>query len=295
MNQRLETTRRQTTLGNPVWVEGFGFWSSRAVRAEFRPAPANTGIVFVRCDLPSQPRIPARVEYRVDSPLRTTLREGMASVEMVEHLLAALSGLQIDNCEVWVDAPEMPGLDGSCKAIVKALVSTSRVTLNAWQPRLNITRLARAGNQDSWIEARPSPTPGFFVRGHIDYGPVGPIGRQTCELEITPQSFCQDLAPARTFILKEEGDMLRSQNLAMRVTTADLLVFNEHGPIDNQLRFPDECVRHKILDIVGDFSLAACDISGQLVAHCSGHRLNAELVRALLKEFEIEKYYQRSA
>ena len=91
-------------------------------------------------------------------------------------------------------------------------------------------------------------------------------------------------------------EQFRDVNKALKATAAaDLLVFDEHGPIDNQLRFPDECVRHKILDMVGDFSLAACDISGQLVAHCSGHRLNAELVRALLKEFEIEKYYQRSA
>ena len=265
------------------------------MRVEFRPAPANTGIVFVRRDLPSQPRIPARVEYRIDSPLRTTLREGMASVEMVEHLLAALSGLQIDNCEVWVDAAEMPGLDGSSQEIVQALGSTSRVTLDARQPRLIITRRVRVGNQDSWIEALPGPGPGLFVRGHIDYGPLGPIGRQTCELEITPQSFSQDLAPARTFILKEEGDMLRSQDLATRVTTADLLVFDDQGLIDNQLRFPDECVRHKILDVIGDFSLAACDISGQLVAHCSGHRLNAELVCSLLKEFIVERHYQRSA
>ncbi len=114
-------TRKQQTIAAPVTTEGVGYWSGEDVRVEFCPAPVDTGIVFVRADLPGAPRIPATVQHRVEMPRRTTLRCGEAGVEMVEHVMAALAGLQIDNCEVWVDRPEMPGCDGSCLPFVEAL------------------------------------------------------------------------------------------------------------------------------------------------------------------------------
>ena len=112
--------RNERTISNPAVVEGFGYWSGRDVRVEFRPAPPGTGLVFVRSDLSADARIPANVEHRVEVPRRTVLRRGAASVEMIEHVLAALSGLQIDNCEIWVDQPEMPGLDGSSLKFVES-------------------------------------------------------------------------------------------------------------------------------------------------------------------------------
>src|ERR1700677_4832943 len=115
--------RKQRTILAPVVVKGFGLWSGRDVCLEFRPAPADTGIVFVRRDLPSQPRIAALVPNRVETPRRTTLSSGGGSVEMVEHVLAALAGMRIDNCEVWVDQAEMPGCDGSSQPFVVALES----------------------------------------------------------------------------------------------------------------------------------------------------------------------------
>ena len=133
------------------------------------------------------------------------------------------------------------------------------------------------------------------VKFRLDYGRENAIGRQTLAMRITPEGFRRELAPARTFLLKSEAEWLQQQGLGCRATARDLLVFDEHGPIDNQLRFPDECVRHKVLDLVGDFALAGCDIVGHVIAHRSGHRLNAGMVRALLAEGEMVGSWRRSA
>jgi UDP-3-O-acyl-N-acetylglucosamine deacetylase len=129
----------------------------------------------------------------------------------------------------------------------------------------------------------------------LDYGNESPIGRQTIQMALSPEEFCRELAPARTFILQQEAEWLRQQGLGQRVTCNDLLVFDDAGPIDNPLRFEDECVRHKTLDLVGDLALAGCDIHGHLVAFRSGHRLNAELVRALLAEEQVVEDFRRIA
>jgi UDP-3-O-[3-hydroxymyristoyl] N-acetylglucosamine deacetylase len=278
--------RYERTIGSPVAVEGFGYWTGRDVRVEFRPAPSGSGIVFVRSDLSPAVRIPALVAHRVEVPRRTVLRHQNASVEMTEHLLAALSGLQIDNCEVWVNQPEMPGLDGSSQKFVEALDSAGTLVQTGMRPQLIVREITRLGDDECWIEARPGRTAEFTVRYRIDYGTQGGIGRQAIQVPINPTSFRQDLAPARTFMLKEEADWLLAQGLGQRATPADLLVFDSTGPIDNELRFRDECARHKVLDLVGDFALAGCDVIGHVVAHRSGHRLNAEMVRVLLHEGE---------
>ena len=122
--------RKQRTLAAPVMIEGVGYWSGHDVHVEFRPAAANTGIVFVRRDLPDRPRIAATIHNRTETPLRTTLRVGDVSVEMIEHIMAALAGMQIDNCEIWVDQAEMPGLDGSSLPLIEIFqaVGTSSKT-----------------------------------------------------------------------------------------------------------------------------------------------------------------------
>ena len=127
-------TRNQRTIASPAVTAGVGYWSGRDVRVEFRPAAADTGIVFVRADLPDCPRIPAVVQHRVEIPRRTALRRGKASVEMIEHIMAALAGLQIDNCELWVDQAEMPGCDGSCLPFVEAISAAGIVEQNAVRP-----------------------------------------------------------------------------------------------------------------------------------------------------------------
>ncbi|MDX1962816.1 MAG: UDP-3-O-acyl-N-acetylglucosamine deacetylase [Pirellulales bacterium] len=278
----LQRTRRQRTLARAVGVTGHGYWTGEKVRVEFRPAPECTGIVFVRGDLPQPARIPAVAAARIEIPRRTVLEHGPARVEMVEHALAALAGLQIDNCEIWLDRQELPGLDGSSQDYVDALTWAGVCAQQAPRAQLVISEVIRLGDEQSWIEARPAAGPGLSLRYVLDYGPRGPIGRQIKQIQLCPRIFREELAACRTFLLREEAEWLMAQGLGRRATLRDLLVFDTEGPVENTLRFPDECVRHKLLDMVGDLALAGCDLVGHVTAHRSGHRLNAELVSHLL-------------
>lgn len=257
------------------------------MKLEFQPAPADTGIVFVRKDLNPAVRIPATVNHRIESPRRTILAAQGVQVEMVEHAMAALAGLQIDNAEVQLDSPEVPGFDGSSLQFVTALQSAGIEQQTAIRPCLHVTDITRVGDDESWIEARPTRGDGMRVKYRLDYGNDTVIGRQTLETKITAEIFATELAPARTFILRQEAEWLRQQGLAQRVTPKDVLVFDDTCVIDNELRFEDECVRHKVLDLVGDLALAGCDLVGQFVANRSGHRLNANMVQALLAECQM--------
>jgi len=276
-------------------VQGFGYWSGCDVQVEFRPAPVGTGVVFVRDDLQPGEPIAAAVDRRIEVPRRTTLAHGGSRVEMVEHILAALSGLQIDNCAVHVSAAEMPGMDGSAFPFVEALQAAGAVEQAALRSKLVIGQVTRLGNDDSWIEARPSPHDHLRLTYRLDYGSHNAIGRQAYSGIVSRGMFSRELASCRTFMFKHEAAWLLSQGLGRRVTPRDLLVFGDDGPIENKLRFADECVRHKVLDLVGDLALAGCDVVGDVVAHRSGHRLNAELVRVLLAEGEIVDDLRRCA
>jgi len=274
-------TRNQRTIARPASVDGFGYWLGKDVHVEFRPAEPNTGIVFVRADLPGKPRIPARIEHWAPCPRRTTLELGGARVEMIEHLMAALAGLEIDNCEIWVDAAEMPGCDGSSLPFVEALQQAGIVQQPHEKRRLVVRHIVRLGGEDCWLEARPSNSGQTLLSYRLDYGEAGPIGRQARTVALTPERFATELAPCRTFMLEQEAQWLLAQGYGHRASYRDLLVFDHSGPIDNQLRFPDECVRHKLLDMVGDLALAGCQLVGHFIAYRSGHRLNAEMVRTL--------------
>lgn len=289
------TARNQRTLAGSAAVEGFGFFSGRDVRVEFRPAEAGTGIVFVRGDLPGRPRIPVNVEHRVETPRRTTLCRGDARVEMIEHVLAALAGLHIDNCEIWSDAAEMPGCDGSSLPFVEAFDAVGTIEQDALRPQRIVSEPIRLASGESWIEACPPARDRHVLRYHLDYSGSAAIGRQDFELAVTPESFRSELAPCRTFLLEEEARQARCQGLGQRATHRDLLVFGDHGPIDNELRFADECVRHKMLDMVGDLALAGCDLIGRFRASRSGHRLNAELVRAITSGAALGRCWKRCA
>ncbi len=289
--------RKQRTIAATAAVQGFGYWSGRDVRVEFRPADAHTGLVFVRADLPQQPRIAANVQNRIETPRRTTLTSRGASVEMVEHILAALAGLQIDNCEIWVDQPEMPGCDGSSLPFVEALDAAGIVVQDADRAMLFVREITRlGGSDDSWVEARPSVQTGMTVRFRLDYGADTAIGKQTIQLPISPESFRREICGCRTFMLKSEAEWLLAQGRGSRATPKDLLIYDANGPVDNKLRFHDECVRHKVLDMIGDLALAGCDLVGHFIAYRSGHRLNADLARVLLAEGErVEGRRRRTA
>lgn len=274
--------RPQRTLARPAEVRGYGLFGGRAVVLRLLPAPEHHGIAFQRIDLPGAPRIPALVGYVQPRLRRTALVRGEAIVEVIEHVMAALGGLRIDNCLVQLDAPEPPGCDGSSEAFVSALIDAGIVEQRA--PR----RICRIEHQEvisnpaggGFLEFAPASRDSLTITCEIDY-PGTPIGAQSFRTEVTPEMFVTQVSFARTFVLEREVEGLRAQGLGLRATTDDLLVFGPDGPIDNELHAGNECARHKLLDCIGDFALLGCDLIGEIRAHQSGHALNHELVRRL--------------
>jgi UDP-3-O-[3-hydroxymyristoyl] N-acetylglucosamine deacetylase len=272
--------RPQQTIRRAVTVTGTGYWSGRPCRVEFLPAAAGSGIVFLRQVGGATVRIPLAVEHRVEASARTNLAVAGAAVQMVEHVASALAGLGIDCCLVKVSEEELPGLDGSSAAYLAALDEAGIEPLGQPRDPLVVREPVRVEDGDAWVEALPPVHPGLSVEYDLDYGP-GPIGRQRLAVRVTPAAYRTELAAARTFITTAEADRLRAAGLAGHVSHRDLLVFAADGPIDNRLRWPDECVRHKVLDLVGDLALAGRPVHAHVRASRSGHRLNAALAARL--------------
>ncbi|MEO6811262.1 MAG: UDP-3-O-acyl-N-acetylglucosamine deacetylase [Isosphaeraceae bacterium] len=283
-------SRQQRTIARETVVRGIGFLTGADVAVRFRPAEAETGVVFVRGDLPGRPSIPAHVRHVVPRQRRTTLQRGEAAIEMVEHVMAACAGLRIDNCLVELDAGETPGCDGSSRAFVEALTDAGLVEQDRPRASLRIKRPITVQDGAATLTAHPGVDDRLVLSYNLDYGRDSPIGAQSLFLDISPESFRDELATSRTFLLAEEAKSLRQAGIGARTTEADLLVFGPDGPIGNTLRFPDECVRHKMLDLVGDLALAGTDLIGHVVAHRSGHQLNAELVRSLLDAVKRDQF-----
>jgi UDP-3-O-acyl N-acetylglucosamine deacetylase len=277
-----EGIRPQQTLSRAVVVAGVGYWGGQENRVELRPAPAGSGVVFVREDLGGQ-RIPAALGFRVDAASRTNLQAGSATVEMVEHVLSALAALQVDCCEVGLTSAELPGLDGSAQAYVEAIDAVGIVQHEATVRPLCVVEpiVLEAAAIGACIEARPPTTAGLFISYELEY-PGKPIPPQHYAAAVTPEHYRMGIAAARTFLPEEDARQLQEQGFGLAVTTADLLVFGPAGPIDNPLRWPDECARHKVLDVVGDLSLAGRPVHADIIARRSGHRLNAALLEAML-------------
>ncbi len=275
--------RMQRTLRRAVEAKGVGFLTGADITIRFLPAPAGHGVAFQRVDLKDSAPVPARLEYTVPRERRTAIAHEGAVIEMTEHVLAALAGMRIDNCLVQIDAPEPPGGDGSSRLFVDALLRGDSIELDQPQPVLTIGRRDKviAADGASEVTCRPLQGPRLAIGYHLDYGPRCAIRPQTLVVEITPESFLRELAFARTFILESEAEFLRKQGYGTRTTARDLLVFGPDGPIDNVLRAPDECVRHKILDCLGDFALLGCDVHGYFEAYRSGHGLNRDIARVV--------------
>jgi len=278
-------SRPQQTIQRPTTVVGFGYWSGKEVHVEFRPAPKGSGITFVRDDLGPQASIPGRVEYRTDVLRRTNLSLGGANVEMVEHIMAALAGLQIDNCEVGVDQAEMPGCDGSAIEFVDALLNVGLQEQDEEISYLEITETVRLTSGEAWIEAHPVVNGSYSIEFELDYPEDSVIGRQSAAVEVTPERFRRELAPSRTFVLQREAEEMVRRGLGTHVTPRDLLIFDQQGVVGNELRFENECARHKALDLIGDMALTGHTIVGRIVAHRSGHKLNAKLAQELVTRF----------
>lgn len=278
---RRYSDRFQRTIARPTEVCGTGLVTGASIRLRFVPAPPSSGVIFVRTDLRSRAKIPAHVSYVTGTRRRTTLGHEPARVELVEHVLAALAGLRIDNCFVELNASEPPGLDGSARAFVDALLNAGVMRQTERRPIWCVKEPVVLRSGGATLALHPADQGTLTVSYFLDYGAGSPIARQVHSQVLTPASFAHDLAPCRTFILESEAEELRRQGIGARTTAADLLVFGPHGPIDNHLRFANEPARHKVLDLIGDLSLLGADLCGHVVAYRSGHPLNVELVRAL--------------
>jgi UDP-3-O-[3-hydroxymyristoyl] N-acetylglucosamine deacetylase/3-hydroxyacyl-[acyl-carrier-protein] dehydratase len=201
----------------------------------------------------------------------------------------------VDNCLVEIDGPETPGCDGSSRAFAEALSGTGFVEQDAPRDVLVIDRPVTVREGDSILTAFPGESGHLVLAYQLDYGPRTPIGRQSFFVDVVPESFRDELAGSRTFLLQAEAEALRKAGIGSRTTERDLLIFGDGGVIGNELRYRDECARHKTLDLLGDLALVGKDLSGHVIAHRSGHQLNAELARKLLKLAEPEHPHHQPA
>lgn len=276
--------RQQRTIRKSVEVSGIGFLTGDLVTLRLLPAPEDSGIVFRRVDLPGLPEIPASVRHVTGTARRTTLGHPPAEVGLVEHVMSALGGMKVDNCVVEVDAPEAPGVDGSAGPFVEAIQEAGIESQNGTRPILGVDRMTcvRAGN--ATVTLHPTTDTKLTVSYLLDYGSLSPIPRQMHTQELSPETYRRGLAWCRTFLLREEADALLQQGLGSRTTLNDLLVFSRNGVEGNQLRYGNEPARHKMLDLVGDLNLLGFDIAGHLIGCRSGHPLNVELARQILRQ-----------
>ena len=279
---------QQRTLAATARVQGTGFWGGRHVEVELHPAAAGTGIRFRRVDLPGAPMIPARASAVQPTQFRTRLACGLAAVDMTEHLLAALYAAGIDNCRIDCNSQELPSLDGSAAGYLHPILAAGIVTQEATAARLAIESAIRVGDDRAWVVALPTPGDSLSIEYRLDYGPGAVIPPCSFAAVLSPAVFRDQIAAARTFVTAAEANHIRSLGLASHVTHSDLLVFDELGPVDNRLRFTDECARHKVLDLIGDLALAGLRLSGRVIAYRSGHALNAKLAAALAQRHEKE-------
>ena len=275
--------RRQRTLAHPAEVHGVGLVTGKKVKLRFRPATPDSGVAFLRTDISGAVAIPARVESVTGTARRTTLGTGANQVTLVEHVLAALSGMRVDNCLVEIDGPEPPGLDGSSEGYADTLLSVGTVVQSSRRSRLTLTEPVTVSRDGATLSIYPREGDDLLVSYLLDYGPVSPIAPQSLTQVINPDRFRQELARCRTYVLEHEALELQRQGVGRHLTPSEILVFGSKGLIENRLRFPDEPARHKILDLVGDLALCGFDLVGHVVAYRSGHPLNVELARALTR------------
>jgi UDP-3-O-[3-hydroxymyristoyl] N-acetylglucosamine deacetylase/3-hydroxyacyl-[acyl-carrier-protein] dehydratase len=277
---------QQRTIEREVELRGRGLFAGEETRLRFKPAGANTGIVFACANGQAQVPVPATVDYLASRPRRTSLRNGTVAVETVEHCLAACAGLEIDNLSIEVYGSELPSGDGSSQHFVDVLESAGVVEQQAERQIIRIAEPIHVARGEAEIAALPCDDPGLHIVYELDYGSDNPIGRQVLAIDLTPQTYAHELAGSRTFLLETEAQQMRQAGLGAHLTYKDLLVFGAGGPVENQVRWPDECVRHKIQDLIGDLALLGRPVQARIYARRSGHSLNHELVRQILASQE---------
>ena len=256
-------------------VEGLGLHSGEMIRLTVSPAASDTGIIF---RAPDGTLIPANLDHVVDGHFATTIGAYGVRIRTIEHLMAAAAGLGLDNLLVDVSGEELPGLDGSAKEFVDLLESAGRVTQPTRRRAIRIDRSIRVEDGNRWLHVVPCDT--FRVSYTLQHDHPA-IGLQVVTVDVTSKSFVEDIAPARTYgFLKDVGAM-RQRGLALGGSLDNTIVVGRRTVLNDSLRYPDEFVRHKVLDLIGDLLLLERPILGHVVARNAGHALNHELVAAI--------------
>jgi UDP-3-O-[3-hydroxymyristoyl] N-acetylglucosamine deacetylase len=273
---------RQTTLKRPVSISGHGLHTGEPSNITLNPAPAYTGYVFRRTDLnhfeiPAAPQFVARVSYAT-----TLMRQGVM-ISTVEHLLAALAGSQVDNCTIDVDSLEIPIADGSAEPFIEMIEQAGVAKLEAPRQFLRVLKHVEVSQGDRRMSI--SPAESFSISCLIDF-PHPMIGTQRREIELTNGQFASQVAPARTFGFLDEVEALRNLGLARGGSLENAIMLTPEGGIMNRegLRFADEFVRHKIIDIIGDLALFGMPVLGRVVAERTGHGVHTALVSRVLRD-----------
>jgi len=270
----------QRTLRRSIPCTGIGLHSGRKVKLTLKPAAADHGIRFSRSDLGGV-AIPATVTNLASIHYATGLARDAGSVETVEHLLAALLSLAVDNVLVELDSPEVPIMDGSAAPFVYLIHEAGVKRLASARRYLKVLRPISLSQGDKRIAVYPSDH--FKVTYSISFDhPM--LRHQSRTMRVTEASFVEDIAPARTFGFLKEVEMLRQRGLALGGSLENAIVLNETGVLNNALRFEDEFVRHKILDVIGDLALVGHPIVGHVVAHRGGHALHTTFASKVLAE-----------
>jgi UDP-3-O-[3-hydroxymyristoyl] N-acetylglucosamine deacetylase len=277
----LRQSSYQNTLRRPCHIQGVGIHSGREAHLTILPAAPNTGIVFRVRDGGRQVEIPARAEFIIRTTMNTTLGRGGMEVCTVEHLLAALAGLEIDNAVIVTDGCEVPGMDGSAQPFVSRIMEVGRKLQPVPRRFLKIVEPVQV--EEGGRFASLTPADDRILSFLIDFNHPA-IQTQSMTVRLTPQTFVSDVARARTFGFMEDLEDLQEKGLALGAGLDNAVGLSRGGQILNTdgLRYPDEFVRHKILDAVGDLSLAGYPILGEFKGIKSGHALHGKLVQTLL-------------
>lgn len=267
----------QHTLSRPVEFSGVGLHTGVRTSAKIVPAAPGTGIVFRRTDLGVD--IPASVENVVETSYATVIGAGKARVSTIEHFLAALYAMQIDNAVVEVDGPELPVMDGSALDVARALFECGPARQQARRNFLRVWENGKIRRNGSLVTLSPSED--FELLVTVDFAGTA-IGRQWAKFTLDPESFLREIAPARTFVLREQIDALRAAGLAKGGSLDNAIVVEGDKVYNHEgLRFPNEFARHKLLDLIGDIALLGRPVRGSFVAVRPGHTVNRDLTAYL--------------
>jgi UDP-3-O-[3-hydroxymyristoyl] N-acetylglucosamine deacetylase len=276
----------QKTIKKRIDFSGIGLHIGSDSRITILPSEADSGICFVRKDLPGTPRIMAEVSNVVSTSYATTLGTDGATVSTVEHLLAAFYGLGVDNALVEVEGPEIPVLDGSAEPFVEMITEAGLKTLESPKMYMVITKPIKVAGEGNFIHLIPSPDMGFDIDYTIDF-PHPLLDAQTFSMSFSSSNgdaFSTDVAGARTFGFLRDVELLRANGLAKGGSLDNAVVVGEKDILnEGGLRYPDEFVRHKVLDFLGDLSLVGMPVIGRVIAHRAGHALNFKLAQKVVK------------